>query len=228
MMRIKLTMLTISLFIITSAYLAKPSFNGTNPGCSGGNCHTLQDGIVSANILNNLQIEITLTGVTPNRAVAGELVDINGNVVDFNDGTTDNPFILTAPEIGLYRVNAGYKNPNRSWDSTLVELTTTNLDIPTPANTRSTFGLYPNHPNPFNTETMIRFSLTKNANVEIEIFNINGQHIRSLAQGRYAAGIHTLRWDGRDDRETLVSSGIYLCQIKSGDNRIVRRMILSK
>ena len=83
-MRFKLIMFTIPLFIISSAFLAKSTFNGTNPGCSGGNCHTLQHGIVSTNILNNLQIEITLTGVTPNRAVAGELVDIDGNVVDFN------------------------------------------------------------------------------------------------------------------------------------------------
>jgi len=227
-MQIKLMTFTISLLIISSAFLANPSRNGATPGCSGGGCHSLQDGIVSANILNNLQIEITVTGVTANRDVAGELVDINGNVVDFNNGTTTNPFTLTAPQTGLYRINAGYRNPNLRWDSTMVELTTTILDIPTPTNTRSTFELYPNHPNPFNSETMIRFSLTKNADVEIEIFNINGQHVRSLAQGRYAAGIHTLRWDGRDDRETLVSSGIYLCQIKSGENRIVRRMTLSK
>ena len=227
-MRIKLMMLTILLFIVSSAFLARPSFNNTAPGCSGGGCHSLQDGIVSANILNNLQIEITVTGVTANRAVAGELVDINGNVVDFNNGTTTNPFTLTAPQTGLYRINAGYKNPNLRWDSTMVELTPTKLDIPTPNNNRSTFELYPNHPNPFNSETMIRFSLPKNADVEVNIFNINGQHVRSLVQGRYTAGIHTLRWDGRDDRETPVSSGVYICQIKSGDILIVRKMTLSK
>jgi hypothetical protein len=227
-MRIKLMVFTISLFIISSAFLANPSRNGAAPGCSGSNCHSLQDGIVSANILNNLQIEITVTGVTTNNAVAGELVDINGNVVDFNNGTTTNPFTLTAPQTGLYRINAGYKNPNRRWDSTMVDLTPTKLDIPTPNNNRSTFELYPNHPNPFNSETMIRFSLKKNADVEVNIYNISGQHVRSLAQGRYAAGIHTLRWDGRDDRETQVSSGIYLCQIKSGEILIVRRMTLSK
>lgn len=227
-MKIKVMMVSISVFIMFSAFLAKPSFNGNAPGCDGSGCHTFQNGIVSATILNNLQIQVTVTGVQSGKEVAGELVNGNGGVVDFIDKTSTNPFVLTAPQAGTYRINAGFKDPSRLWDSTTVNLTTTKLDIPTPSNTRSTFELYPNHPNPFNNETIIKFSLPKSAKVKIQIFTINGQLIRHLVQGRFPAGIHSFRWDGRDDRGTLVSSGVYLYQINSGENLIVRRMTFSK
>ena len=214
--------------LISSVFLAEPSFNGPSPGCAGSGCHDLQTGIATATQLSNLQVQVTVSGVDPGEAVAGELVDNNNNVVDVINNTQNNPFTLTAPQNGEYTVNAGYKKPSREWGTTTINLSPTSISIPTPNSSLSSFELFPNHPNPFNNETIIKFSLPKGARVEVAIFNIHGKHIRYLSNDYYGAGIHSLRWDGRDDDGLPVASGMYLSQIKSGDLRDVRSMILSK
>jgi hypothetical protein len=110
-------MFVIMLFTLTQS---QPDFNGTTPGCSGGGCHTLQTGIVTATVLSGNQVQITLTGNTGN--VAGELVNSNGVVVAVNNSTGSNPFTLTAPSSGTYTVNAGFRNPSRQWGTTSVDI----------------------------------------------------------------------------------------------------------
>lgn len=100
--------------------LSEPGFNGSAPGCSGTGCHSFQNNIVSVVPLNNLQVQVTLTGGTGN--MAGELVNSTGTVVAVMNSTPNNPFILTAPSEGTFLVNAGYKNPSRRWDSSYVIL----------------------------------------------------------------------------------------------------------
>jgi hypothetical protein len=124
-MKINLILLTIALtFLVIPLLLSEPAFNGPGPGCGeGGGCHTFADGNVSVTILDSVNIEVTLSGVDPGENVAGELVDDTGTVVDVIQQTGSNPFILTAPGDGNYVVNAGYKQPSRRWDSSLVILT---------------------------------------------------------------------------------------------------------
>ncbi|MDH4071086.1 MAG: T9SS type A sorting domain-containing protein [Ignavibacteria bacterium] len=106
--------------LLFSALQSRPTFNGTTPGCAAAGCHTLQEGAVSVVALGGLDVEVTLSGVSSGGNVAGELVDMTGTVVDVVDNSGTNPFILTAPEPGEYTVNAGYKEPSRTWDSSLV------------------------------------------------------------------------------------------------------------
>jgi hypothetical protein len=218
------------LFILLAilATYVNPSVTIATPGCAGGNCHDLQTGIVSLTPLANLQIQVSVSGVQSGEKVAGELVNGNNSVVDVIDQTTSNPFILTAPQFGTYTVHAGFKEPSKAYGTAKISLTPSGIQIPAPARALSTFELYPNHPNPFNNETIIRFSLPKEARVELSVFNVHGQFIKHLTDDLYPAGIHFLRWNGRDDDGLPSPSGIYLCQIKSGDNRLVRAMILSK
>jgi flagellar hook assembly protein FlgD len=226
-MKHKLLIAVFGVFIISSVFLAEPSFNGNSPGCSGGSCHTFKANAVTLTPLENLQVSVQVNGVSSGKTLAGELVDASNNVVDVINSTTSNPFILTAPEIGTYTVNAGYKSP-REYSTGTVEFVTSSINIPTPSNVGNTFQLFPNHPNPFNNETIIKFSVPKGARVEVAVFNIHGKHIRHLSNDYYQAGIHALRWNGRDDDGLPVASGMYLCQIKSGQQRDVRSMILSK
>lgn len=120
-MKISALLLSVALaMIIIPVILSRPDFNGTTPGCSGSGCHTLQSGLVSATVLSNQQVQITLSGATGK--VAGELVDANGTVVAVINSTSSNPFILTAPSSGTYTVNAGYKSPSYKWGTTTVEI----------------------------------------------------------------------------------------------------------
>ncbi|MCB0297487.1 MAG: T9SS type A sorting domain-containing protein, partial [Calditrichaeota bacterium] len=90
----------------------------------------------------------------------------------------------------------------------------------------SNFELYQNYPNPFNPATMIRFNLAHKVKVKLEIFNLLGQRIKTLADADMAPGQHRLLWDGRSDAGLRVSSGVYFYRLKAGDYVKSRKMVL--
>ncbi|MBN1894484.1 hypothetical protein JW906_08310 [bacterium] len=80
------------------------------------------------------------------------------------------------------------------------------------------FALDPNHPNPFNPCTTIRYTLPQAGRIRLSVFNAAGRWVRDLLHGEAAAGMNEVVWDGTDHRNVRVNSGIYLCRIsvKSG------------
>ncbi len=90
------------------------------------------------------------------------------------------------------------------------------------------FALHPNLPNPFNPETVIRYNLAESASVELQIYNVNGQVVRTLVSEHQAAGRHQVAWDGKDERGASVASGTYLYRIKAGKFQDVKQMMLLK
>ena len=94
------------------------------------------------------------------------------------------------------------------------------------------FVLYPNVPNPFNPETVIRFSLPQESQVRLEVFDVVGQRVRTLIAERLPTGMHQVMWDGRGESGELVSSGVYFCRLQAqheaGEFSQVRRMLLLK
>ncbi len=85
-----------------------------------------------------------------------------------------------------------------------------------------------NYPNPFNPETNISFSLSETGQVSLEIYNIKGQKVKTLADGIYEKGEHMVNWDGNDDSGKPVSSGIYFYKLKDGRYTSTKKMILMK
>jgi flagellar hook assembly protein FlgD len=85
-----------------------------------------------------------------------------------------------------------------------------------------------NYPNPFNPETTIQFSLSEQSEVEIVIFNSKGEKIKNTVSGNYPAGTHYVLWNGKDERNNPVASGIYFYQIKSENSVKMNKMILMK
>ena len=89
--------------------------------------------------------------------------------------------------------------------------------------------LQQNNPNPFNLSTVIPFSLAEAAPVHLTIYNALGQEVRWLIAGvQMNAGMHKVVWDGKDALGRLVSSGVYMYEMKAGDFRTIRRMLLLK
>lgn len=86
--------------------------------------------------------------------------------------------------------------------------------------------LYPNYPNPFNTETQIVFDIPKRINVTLVIYNITGQHIRTLIDAEKSQGSHILTWNSRDDSGHEVPSGVYFCRLITDDFSHTRKMLL--
>jgi hypothetical protein len=88
------------------------------------------------------------------------------------------------------------------------------------------YRLHQNYPNPFNFVTIIDFDLPKNSDVDIMIYNVLGQRVKTLADKKYSAGSYKILWDGRDEYNHPVASGIYLCRIKAGEFRAVKKLVL--
>ena len=89
-------------------------------------------------------------------------------------------------------------------------------------------GLYQNYPNPFNPATNIKFSLREKSNVLLEIYNIRGQKVKTLVNEQLNNGLHEISWDGRDEHQNSVASGIYFYKMKAGGFSSLRKMILMK
>ena len=90
------------------------------------------------------------------------------------------------------------------------------------------FLLYQNYPNPFNPKTKIQYSIPKDARVELKIYNIKGQLVKTLFNQKQKRGIYTLIWDGKDNKGRCVGTGVYLYQLKAGNNSTIKKMILLK
>ena len=92
----------------------------------------------------------------------------------------------------------------------------------------SQFRLRPNFPNPFNPTTNITFDLPNNDNVVLEIFDLQGRHIVTLVNEQLNAGVHSVTWNGRDQNDILVTSGIYLYTVKTSRFNAARKMAFVK
>jgi len=91
------------------------------------------------------------------------------------------------------------------------------------------FTLQQNYPNPFNPSTKIVYSLPRAADVELAIYNMMGQKVRTLAKGRSNAGSHTLQWDARNEQGATLPSGMYIYRlVVDGQPIKTQRMILLK
>ncbi|RLC49771.1 MAG: hypothetical protein DRZ79_05425, partial [Candidatus Cloacimonadota bacterium] len=86
-----------------------------------------------------------------------------------------------------------------------------------------------NHPNPFNLATTVKFSIQNDSNIELSIYNIKGQKIKTLAQNEFAKGNYSIVWDGDDEKGYSANSGIYFYKLNINDKiEAVKKCLLLK
>ena len=86
--------------------------------------------------------------------------------------------------------------------------------------------LQQNAPNPFNSQTVIAYTLPEPSSVQVDVFALTGQRVTVLRQGRQPAGHYRLRWDGRDRQGQPVASGVYLYRLATPEGVLVRKLTL--
>ena len=149
---------------------------------------------------------IPVTGGTPTR--------IAGRIGGFDKGDYDPAFSNN----GQYVAWSSYT------DESLVE---SNKKINKAGETTTTgFELKQNHPNPFSSETIIDFQLAKPSHIILVIYNASGQKVKTLADADYEAGSYSVRWNGKDQCNAPLATGLYLCQLQNGTNVQVRKLSL--
>jgi hypothetical protein len=85
------------------------------------------------------------------------------------------------------------------------------------------FGINSAYPNPFNSQTLINYSLPEETHITITIYNINGQKLETIIDGEKPPGEHRIRWDA-----SAYPSGVYFARLKSGDRTENIKMVLLK
>jgi uncharacterized repeat protein (TIGR03806 family) len=85
----------------------------------------------------------------------------------------------------------------------------------THVNFPTTLTLHPNHPNPFNATTTIRFILHRNSQVVLNVYNLQGQKIKTLLSRALSSGRHSASWNGRDQENRPAASGVYLVRLET-------------
>lgn len=89
----------------------------------------------------------------------------------------------------------------------------------------SAFTLAQNYPNPFNPSTEIQYVVSEPGNVTLAVYNVLGQRVRVLRDGRCQAGSYTAEWDGLDERGLEAGSGIYVAVLTAGKTTVSRKMV---
>jgi photosystem II stability/assembly factor-like uncharacterized protein len=92
--------------------------------------------------------------------------------------------------------------------------------------TPQTFLLNRNYPNPFNSETVLSFSLQQASSVELSVISLRGEVVKTVLSRRCSAGSHRVIWNGCDDRGLPVASGTYLARLRCGERKVCQKMVL--
>ncbi|NQT98111.1 MAG: T9SS type A sorting domain-containing protein [Candidatus Marinimicrobia bacterium] len=137
-------------------------------------------------------------------------------------GTVDN---LTYPTAWVFPQDTWTTDPPltvESPPSNVFTATENEINLPT------TFTVFQNYPNPFNPVTEIKFTLPEAGLVTLNIYNVLGQKVVSFENNFSAPGTYGLRWNGRDNQNQAVSSGIYFYELRTANHRITKKMTLLK
>jgi len=85
------------------------------------------------------------------------------------------------------------------------------------------------YPNPFMHTTHISFSLNNSNQIQLDIYNIRGQKVKNIINTKMKGGYHITQWDGRDNYNQEVTSGVYLYQLTAGNRKSgIKKMLLLK
>ena len=92
----------------------------------------------------------------------------------------------------------------------------------------SGYSLLQNYPNPFNLVTKLRYDLPENSHVNITIYDMLGRAVKTMVNQHQNAGHRSIIWDGTNDYDNTVSTGIYLYQIQAGAYTRTKKMVFLK
>ncbi|UCF04511.1 MAG: T9SS type A sorting domain-containing protein, partial [bacterium] len=102
----------------------------------------------------------------------------------------------------------------------------TNIDITDVDETPKAYSLAQKFPNPFNTNTTIKFNMREKGHVTVRVYNVAGQLVRTLVNEVRDAGPHSIDWKGRNDSGKSVASGVYFYKMDTKNFVQTRKMVL--
>lgn len=152
--------------------------------------------------------QVTISGVVRDAITGKPIPYVLVKVIDEND--TTNRVLAKCDWFGNYAINPTTDVISPSDDGKII------FD----------YQLMQNYPNPFNPSTVIQFRVPKKVNVQLTIYNILGQKVKTLVNRKYYPGSYSAVWDATDEVGLGVSAGLYLYRLQAGDYVETKKMIL--
>lgn len=177
-------------------------------------------------VISTSQINLAWDAATDNSASVKYKIYRNGAFYQTTVNTTYADTGLNPATLYCYRVSAIDSAGNESAPSPQVCATTTTSGVARHDAMPVAYQLFQNHPNPLRPETEIRFQLPGASRVVIKIYNTLGVEVRTLLDAPSAAGLHRVRWDGKDQSGKPLANGIYLYQLRADNFSQTKRMTL--
>ena len=169
--------------------------------------------------------DVAITNATRvNRAIESYIVKRDGEVIasDLTETTYVDEEVAEGEH--TYSVAAVYTTGTSEYSDIDIEIVIEGADDIIPLVTE----LKGNYPNPFNPTTTINYDLAKSGDVNIEVYNVKGQLVKTLVNGYQEAAAHTVVWNGKDNSERSVASGVYFYKMQTSDYKSINKMILMK
>jgi 1,4-alpha-glucan branching enzyme len=175
---------------------------------------TITDSTMNVNIIGNFNV--TPVTIDPNFPSSGKWYDyFKGDSID----VTSHPQITLAP--GEFRI-----------------YTTAHLPTPEPGIVEdvadnspqlvNSYKLYQNYPNPFNPSTEIKYQVFNQSKVVVKIYDIMGSVVKTLVNSQMSSGTYNVTWNGDNNFNQKVSSGVYFCRMESGNYIQTIKLMLMK
>jgi pimeloyl-ACP methyl ester carboxylesterase len=174
-------------------------------------------------------------------AVARRLKDVPVYIVcGLNDGLlnyNETAFQLLKeagnPDIAFVTFPGGHEAPLANWQDMYAWIRDFTNDNPVEVDHPvqpwpSHVGLIGNYPNPFNSETLFRYEIRIQSDVELTIYDPAGRKIRKIFMLSEKPGEHEIRWDGRDDSGMPGPSGMYVCRMLTKDSNTSLKILMLK
>ncbi len=195
-------------------------------------------------LIYSLQTDLTGDGITEFYVLSSygtatpyrqgfKIIDITNNNILLEKNETsfyyDIPSIWDVDNDGVLEcLVVKYDYPNFTSSNLFVYNTGVNTSVASDKKTQIKFELKQNYPNPFNPSTKIEFSINESENVSIDIYNINGELVKTLLNESLSKGNHQVSWNGTTNDGQRVSSGAYFYKLNVGNVSTVKKMIILK
>ncbi|MCP4582630.1 MAG: T9SS type A sorting domain-containing protein [candidate division Zixibacteria bacterium] len=221
---------------ITTNY--NPHGNNRGNGITGSSDYQWVEGVFPLDDYVGMTVNIKFSYITDG-AVSDEGIYFDDvypvesfeNIVVLSSDITENSYLIEDHIGGSYFYQVRARDAEDQWstysnrEEAIVEGPVGISDL---SSIPSEFNLFQNYPNPFNAQTEISFNLASPGNVELEIFDISGRLVRTLISAEMGSGYHQVIWDGTNNQQTVVSSGIYFYKLSTADKSSTKGMALLK
>lgn len=208
---------------------------GYNDAGDISNCYAAA--IVSEGDLAGVLVGCNDAGTINNSFWDSEICTLDG-IGDNSDGTINDTFGKTTQEmktqttyteagwdfITTWQINTEINNsyPSFIWESTSTTINDSTISMPTSAKLNNIY------PNPFNPSTTISFELKNDEFVNLSIYNVKGQIIKTLNNSRLNSGNHSVTWNGTNENNNKSASGIYFIKLQTTNSIQIKKAVLVK